>query len=68
MVRSGTFYEAKFRELIAGCRHRNRDEISHGPGSARVRLRRGDNHFWVIRCHKFNGVVLFSDLSKTSTA
>jgi hypothetical protein len=58
-VRPGMIFETKYRELIAGCRHKNRDEISQGPGSARVRLRHGDNHFWVIRRHKFNGVVCF---------
>jgi hypothetical protein len=51
--------ETQYRELNAGSRHKNRDDISQGPGSARVRLRHGDSHFWVIRCHEFNGVVCF---------
>jgi hypothetical protein len=48
MVHPGMYFEMKYRELIVGSRHGNRDEISQGPGSARVRLRCGDNHFWVI--------------------
>jgi hypothetical protein len=49
----------EYSELIVGSRHENQDEISHGHGSTRVRLRRGYSHFWVIRCHKFNGAVYF---------
>jgi hypothetical protein len=39
--------------------HKNRDEISQGPRSGRVELRREDSHFWVIRHHKFNGAICF---------
>jgi hypothetical protein len=59
MVRQGMDFETQYKELIAGSRHRNRDMISQGNGSARVRLRRGDSHFWVIRRHKFNGLFVF---------
>ena len=52
-------FETQYRELIAGRRHGNQDEISQGPGSARFKLRRGDNHFWVIQHYEFNGVVCF---------
>jgi hypothetical protein len=51
--------QGQYNELIVAYRHENRDDISHGPGSAKVGLRRGDSHFWVIRCQKFNGVVCF---------
>jgi hypothetical protein len=51
--------ETQYIELNAGSIHENRDEISQGPGSARVRLRLGDSHFWVIQCQEFNGVVCF---------
>jgi hypothetical protein len=50
-VLHGTFghvLQGEYNELIAGGMHRNQDEIYHGPGSARVILRRGDSHFWVI--------------------
>jgi hypothetical protein len=49
-------------ECCHNCRyrgHKNRDKISLGPGSARVRSECGDSHFWVIRCHKSNGDVCF---------
>jgi hypothetical protein len=54
-----TIFETHYRELIAGSRHENRDEIYQGLGSSRVGLRHGDSHFWVIRRHKFNGVFCF---------
>jgi hypothetical protein len=59
MLRSGMKLYANSHELIAGCRHKNCDEISLGLGSVRVRSRHGDNHFWVIRHHKFSGDVCF---------
>ena len=49
--------QSQYLLQVAG--HKNRDKVSLGPGSARVRSRRGDNHFWVIRCHEFSGVVCF---------
>jgi hypothetical protein len=45
--------------FIVGCRHGNRDDIFNGPENASVRLKCGDNHFWVIQHHKFNGVACF---------
>jgi len=48
MVQSGTFFETKYSELITDCMHRYQDKIYDGRGSARVGLRHGDNHFWVI--------------------
>ena len=59
MVRPGMIFTIGYSELIVGCRHKNRDDISQGPGSVRVGLRRGDSDFWVIRCHEFNGVIWF---------
>jgi hypothetical protein len=59
MVRWDMIFETKCMELIAGCRHGNRNKISQGTGSARVRLRHGDSHFWVVQRHKFHGVFFF---------
>jgi hypothetical protein len=59
MVRPGTEFETQYRELNAGSMHRNRHDISQGPGSVRVGLRHGDGHFLVIRCHEFNGAICF---------
>jgi hypothetical protein len=59
MVRLGTIFRDTVQRINCREQAQNRDEISQGPGSARVRLRHGDSHFWVIQHHKFNGVVCF---------
>jgi hypothetical protein len=59
MIRLGMKIETQYIELNARSRHKNQGEISKGSGSARVGLRRGDSHFWVIRPHEFNGTIFF---------
>jgi hypothetical protein len=58
-VRPTCFYEKIYQHLLQVAGHKNQDRVSLGPGSARVGLKHGDNHFWVIRRHEFNGVVCF---------
>jgi hypothetical protein len=40
MVRPGMFFETKYSELITSCRHRNQDNIYHGPAPGRTPLGR----------------------------
>jgi hypothetical protein len=48
-----------FPLIYCRCMHGNRDIISLGPESAKLKSKRGDTHFWVIRHHEFSGVVCF---------
>jgi hypothetical protein len=41
------------------CRHGNRGQIFLGSESARLGLRGGDSHFWVIQFHECSGDVCF---------
>jgi hypothetical protein len=47
------------QHLLQVVGHKNQDKVPLGLGSAKDRSRRGDNHFLVIRHHKFSGDVCF---------